>query len=566
MKKIFSPILLLLFVAAAAPAAAVTVNQKITAVTVYPDRALVTREGTADLASGVQSIVFDNLPLNLEEDSVRAKTSSRGKLKILGVEVRRDYKEVTVNAAMKQLQDDVTKLEDQIRALTDEQDNLRRRNDFLDRIRDKVTSQASAAEGKDKSDTVQNIQGLFQLYGTETDKISAREREIEITLRDLNRQHAEKANQLSILQKPSAPNTRSAIVTVEAEEAGAADLQVSYLISGAGWQPQYDAYADPDTQKVELTYYGVVRQTTGENWEDVNLTLSSARPSTAARLPELGAWTVDFDTAINAVTEDKLESSQKMALATRMLAQSRSMAVANSTVAAADLAMPAPAATTPPADESMQVAEVRSLGPAATFIVRAKTSIPSDNQPHRSAISVQTLKGEWTYEAIPKLVPTAFLKTKVTNTSNGPLLGGDINAFLGNNFIGKSNIGLVAANATFDLFLGSDENIKVTRTEGVKKEEIGGILTKQKIYRRSFVIEVQNFKTTDIALKLRDQLPVSKNGQITVDVDKAEPPFKTRDENTGEVDWELKLKPNEKQKIMVEYEIDAPYTQAVAGI
>ena len=48
--------------------------------------------------------------------------------------------------------------------------------------------------------------------------------------------------------------------------------------------------------------------------------------------------------------------------------------------------------------------------------------------------------------------------------------------------------------------------------------------------------------------------------------DKAEPEFKSRDADTGEVTWEFKLKPNEKQKITVEYEVDAPYDQPVAGI
>jgi uncharacterized protein (TIGR02231 family) len=559
-------LLLLLLVVSTSQVSALTADQKITAVTIYPDRALVTRSGTVRLEPGVQSIVFDRLPLNLEEDSVRAK--AQGKLKILGVEVRRDYKDVAVNTATKQLTDDVTKLDDQIRALTDEQGDLRRRNEFLDQIRNKVASQSNTGDGKDHPDSVQNIQGLFQLYGTETSKITSRLREIEFTLRDLNQQRNDKANQLALLQQPATPNTRSAIVTVDAGESGTADLQVTYLISGAGWQPQYDAYADADTQKVELTYYGVVRQSTGENWDNVAITLSSARPSTAARLPELGAWTIDFDGQLNAIVDRKELDFARADNLSRQLAQ-RS---ANSTVAvqdkdAADANAPAAAAPQSPApDAEMATAEVRTLGPAATFIVPARTSIPSDNQPHRSAISVQTLKGEWTYEMTPKLAGGAFLKTKVTNTSGGPLLAGEINAFLGNDFIGKSNIGLVAANATFDLFLGVDDNIKVTRTEGVKKEEVGGILSRMKLYRRSFTIEVQNFKTTEASFKLRDQLPVSKNGQISVVVNKAEPAFKSRDENTGEVNWEFKLKPNEKRTITVEYEINAPYNQSVAGI
>ena len=500
----------------------------------------------------------------MEEDSVRAKASSVGGLKILGVEVRRDYKEVAVSAGTKQLQDDITKIDDQERTLKDEGEDNRRRQEFLDQMKAKVTA-PKGGEGKDPAAAVETMQGFFALYGTETSKITTRWGEIEFALRDLDKTRADKANQLSLLQQPAAPNTRSAIVTVEAAEPGTADLQVTYLMSGAGWQPQYDAYADPATQKVELTYYGVVRQTTGEDWNGVALTLSSARPSTAARLPDLATWTVDFNGVINQ-EEGNLDLYPSKALSDMKM--QRSAMAMNSAAAPAGLpeAYAATASPPPPVEAAMQVAEVRTLGPSATFTVPAKTSIPSDDQPHRSAISVQTLKGEWTYEATPKLVAGAFLKTRVTNSSGGPLLAGEINTFLGNNFIGKSNIGLVAANASFDLFLGADENIKVTRTEGVKKEEVGGILTRQKIYKRSFTIEVQNFKDTTASFKLRDQLPVSKNGQITITVNKAEPAFKSHNDDTGEVNWQFDLKPSEKESITVEYEIDAPYTQSVAGV
>jgi uncharacterized protein (TIGR02231 family) len=543
------------------PGHAATAVQQITAVTVFPDRALVTRTGTVALTSGVQTVVFDHLPLNLEEDSVRAKAASRASMKILGIEMRRDYREVPPSDDMKKLQDGVTKFDDQIRALTDEQRDLGKRNDFLDRIRDRMTSPPASHED-DKEGSAQNIEALFTMYGAEGGKITTRLREIDFSLRDLNRQREAMACQLALLQQPAQPNTRSALVTIDAGDGGSVDVQVTYMIEGAGWQPQYDAYADPDTQKVALTYYGVVRQTTGEDWNGVALTLSSSRPSVAARLPEMTPWTIDFASQVVSEDLEKATSSTDRLLNVNATAQATAAAAG-----ATDSAAPAaPSALTAPVPASMAAAQIQSLGPAATFAVPAKTTIPSDNQPHRNAICVQTLKGEWTYEASPKLADGAFLKTRVTNTSDGPLLGGEINVFLGNNFVGKSNIGLVAANASFDLFLGTDENIKMTRTEGVNKEETGGILTRQRIYKRSYVIEVENFKSTDIDLKLCDQVPVSKNGDIAVRTDKIEPPLQAQNADTGELTWELKIPSRQKQKFTVEYEVDAPYDKPLSGV
>jgi uncharacterized protein (TIGR02231 family) len=545
------------------PGHAITAGQRITAVTVYPDRALVTRSGTVMLPAGIQTVVFDHLPLNLEEDSVRAKAASRTAMKILGIEMRRDYREVAPNADTQKLQDGVTKLDDQIRALTDEQRDLNKRADFLDQIRSRVTS-PEPMRGDGKDGDAQNIEALFTMYGAETSKITSRLREIDFSLRGLNTQRAALANQLALLQQPAQPNTRSALVTVDAGSGGAIDMDVTYMISGAAWQPQYDAYADPDTQKVELTYYGVVRQTTGEDWDGVALTLSSSRPSLAARLPDMTPWTVDFASLMTpaggaAIDEDS--SADKL----RMMNATAQPTAASATMA--DAPEPASPASVPPfATTPMADAQIQSLGPAATFIVPAKTTIPSDNQPHRNAISVQNLKGGWTYEASPKLADGAFLKTRVTNASTGPLLGGPINVFLGNDFVGQSNIGLVAANASFDLFLGADDNIKMTRTEGIAREETGGILTRQRVYKRSYVIEVENFKATDIDLQLHDQVPVSKNGDIAVRMDTIEPALQTQNADTGELTWKLKMRPGQKQKFTVEYEVDAPYDKPISGV
>jgi hypothetical protein len=100
----------------------------------------------------------------------------------------------------------------------------------------------------------------------------------------------------------------------------------------------------------------------------------------------------------------------------------------------------------------------------------------------------------------------------------------------------------------------------------VKKEETGGILSRQRIYRRSFVIEVENFKSTAIALQLHDQVPVSKNGDIQVRTESIEPANHAPNPDTGEVTWEVKLRPAEKEKFTVNYEVDVPYDKPLIGI
>ena len=60
-----------------------------------------------------------------------------------------------------------------------------------------------------------------------------------------------------------------------------------YVVPGAGWRPAYDTRGDVAKKEIELTYFGMVIQQTGEPWEDVELSLSTARPSLGASMPEI---------------------------------------------------------------------------------------------------------------------------------------------------------------------------------------------------------------------------------------------------------------------------------------
>ena len=102
---------------------------------------------------------------------------------------------------------------------------------FSTKIRNKVTSDSDTRRWQGTARNQRKISRASSSFtGTETSKITTRQREIEFSLRDLNKQRADKAGQLALLQQPATPNTRSAIVTVEAAESGPADLQVSYAL------------------------------------------------------------------------------------------------------------------------------------------------------------------------------------------------------------------------------------------------------------------------------------------------------------------------------------------------
>lgn len=543
------------------PLPAATVEHKVTAVTVYRDRALVTRTGGIELGEGVQEIAFEGLPLGLDENSVRAQGSGRSGFKILGVEIRRQFREKPAATELAQAEEELERLGDEKRALEDDRQTKQEERNFLNQMRAQVLRELGEPAKDKPPASAKQLKEMLDFYGGELAKIAARLREIDLAQRKLSEQENELQRKISLLQRPEDPDTRTAVVTVEAKRPGSAELAVSYVIPGASWEPQYDAHADLKARQIELSYYGVVRQTTGENWDNVVLKLSTARPSAAARLPELSPWTIGLAVPMP-MPEAAPASARRQRLEEMAQATAGALADLDQANRSVDAVMDMPA----PAPAEMAVAVLQDTGPAALFEVPGRATIPSDGQPHRNTISVRNMKGEFSYEVTPKVAAAAYLKARVNNDSGAPLLPGNIHAFLGNDFIGKARIDLVSPNASFDLFLGPDDGIKVTRKADVAKEETGGILTALKVYKRGYKISVQNFKGTTEKFTVNDQIPVSQNGEVKVTAVRLTSADLERDDKTGKLVWKFELKPQQERTFDVEFQVECPAKTAVAGL
>jgi hypothetical protein len=86
------------------------------------------------------------------------------------------------------------------------------------------------------------------------------------------------------------------------------------------------------------------------------------------------------------------------------------------------------------------------------------------------------------------------------------------------------------------------------------------------VLKRSYTIEIENYKKSDETFLIHDQIPISKKEDLKVVVNKMSIEPKKRDENTGEVTWEMKLKPQEKQKIEVEFQVECDPKKEVVGL
>ncbi len=271
----------------------ITMAGKITDVTVYPDRAQVTRTVEVNLPAGESRVVLPQLPVSLQDDSVRATDSGRAGMVIQDVEVRQIVGE-------KIFDEETARLEQRLRALRDDRAALDGRQRVLDQqatvlqqIQVKATGDLSREIQVNKFD-LEQLRKLPAFVAEQALQLENDRRKLEVERRELD--HAIRATEAEFNKRRAAASraTKSVVVTVSTPAAAPARLQVSYVVPDASWSPVYDARAVTERGQVEFTYGAMVRQRTGEDWIGVNLTLFTARPAIGVSLPELGKWVMNF--------------------------------------------------------------------------------------------------------------------------------------------------------------------------------------------------------------------------------------------------------------------------------
>ncbi|GAT33569.1 conserved hypothetical protein [Terrimicrobium sacchariphilum] len=527
-------------------AAPIDASSQISAVTVYADRARVTRSAEVTLPEGESVVRLGGLPANLDPSSVQAGGTGTG-VKILGLEIRDVFFDEAVNPRVRELEAQLQAFQDQEATLVAKNADLKERRTFLNKVRDGL-AQPGAEEGKSSSgSSLEKVKPLYEFYGAESVAISEASQANAIALRELAPKKQVIVDELNRLRSGGGKTEKQVLVAVKASSPAKASLSLGYNMTGASWQPLYDARVNTQTGAIELAYYGNVRQQTGENWDGVKLSLSTARPNVGARMPELEPWWLNF--------------IQPMAAAApRALGYARNELAKNKFVAGADADI---AAEPAPAPMEYEQAQIESSGVSVVFEIKIPATIPSDGEEHRVAIATQKFDGKIEYVTTPKLADVAFLKTRLTNSSGAPILGGKVNVFRDGDFIGDSHVNFIAPGADFDFYLGADDNVKVTRKTLVDRAAENGLFQKRKGVTRKYETTVENFKSQPVKVTVLDQLPVAQDASITVrDVKFSDTP--TQEKDTGKLTWTFDLAPKQKKQITEEFTVDWPSEKDVS--
>jgi uncharacterized protein (TIGR02231 family) len=533
--------------------AAAGLASSIGSVTVYQDRAVVTRAASSELAAGEHELVLEKLPASLQENSLQVSAKSTGQATLLDVKVRDAYQADTPNERVKQLEEQVRKLQVQQAALDDEAA-------VLDNQRELVLMMQRGATEPSKDGvrlTLDELKAIQSLSADSLAKALAGLRRVAEQKENLERELTALQSQLDQLQSSLSRRTKTVTLRVNLARAGKLDLNVSYAVAGARWTPAYDARLRPADRSVDLGYFGVIRQNTGEDWNNVKLTLSTARPSLGGGAPALQPWIVDVAAPPPPMPAPRRPApaaapQQAEAKMSRERIQSFSDAAA-------------PMAEVAPEPVEQATAQVQSEATSASFQIKNTATLLSDNTTQRVAIATAKLPATLQYQSTPALREAMFLTAHASNNTDFPFLAGSLNTFLDDAFVAASTMKAVMPGEKLELALGADEGISIKRQLVNRFTESTGFSGSGKRVTYEYKITVKNNKATKEQVSFKDRLPISRNEKIVVKLlSPADREIKR--EEDGKLVWDWEMEPGKLRETVLKFSVDYPGDVEVSGI
>ena len=543
-------------------------------VTVYADRALVTRGGSIELEAGEHELRITNLPQFLR-DSLRASGRGPKGIRILNVDITTAFRSRPPEAEVVALQDELERLVQNQQLLEARRSALHDRRQWLRALGEQSRDFAKGlAQGQMKP---QDCADFFSFAANQALQDAESAQSLEVELKHVQQEIEAKKRELAQMQGNILPDRLAAVVTVTLAEAGEFELELSYLVKGASWHPQYDVRVQMTDGKgegeVELTYVGVVQQSTGERWENAGLSLSTARPSLAAVLPELDPWYLTVFTppvpgplraaqpriaSMAGLPGDQYANfaAQPMAMSTIAVSGQVSFDEEQEEEAQEKALMPADVAT----------ATVEQTGTALIFRVGRSVDIPSDNSPHKTTIARDNLPCTFDYVSAPLIDEQVHLRATIVNTSERVLLAGDASIFLSSEYVGTTSVKTTAQAEKFKIFLGIDDGIKVKRELIERNVEKGNAL--QGNIRRityAYRITVHNYASAPRRVVIRDHLPVSQHERVKVKVQSVQPAPEERTK-LELITWKFTLAADVEQRIEYRFVVEHPQDMRVIGL
>lgn len=564
MRSLAAALAVLLASSAASLADTVTTQSRIDAVTVFPSGAEVTRIVRVKLAAGEHKLVFENLPAEAEPGSIRVDGKATAPLEIGAVDTRRlflsEKEAAKTEAERKRLEAEIEKAEDERKiaeariAAADTQKALVANLANLP-TRPPLPAGTNAAAGEDWA-------AIIALMSTSLGNIAKARGEAEAEMRGIDRKLEELRNQLATLA-PEQEERTEVSVAVKAGQALDADMTVRYQVSSASWSPSYDARLATGSKTkaplLELVRRATITQRTGEAWDNVAMQLATTRPTAGTSAPELSTMTVDYMPEPRPVAAAPAPMVRQMKPMAAPMAESADMAV-NAGAPKMRVAAVAPE----PVEATRVGAEVDVAGFQATYTVPGRASVVATGEPKALDLSTDRIEPALVARTVPKRDAKAFLYAKVEVPRGSPMLPGTVALFRDGTFVGNGKVPLLAGGEKHELGFGADDLVRVRHAVAEEKRGETGLISSSKTDDRNYKISVKNMHERAVEVTVLDQIPVSKNEEIKVELTGRQTPSRRDiEDKRGTLAWDMRVEPDEEKVVEFGYRVIWPAAKSV---
>ena len=189
------------------------------------------------------------------------------------------------------------------------------------------------------------------------------------------------------------------------------------------------------------------------------------------------------------------------------------------------------------------------------FEIKQPLTILSDGKTTTTEIGRYQLPATYQYKGIPRADKDAFLVADATDWQQLSLLEGEANVYFENSFVGKSILDPTQPSDTLHFSLGRDNGIRIQRTK-VSERSARRLLASSQEQNMTWRILVKNTRKETVSLLLQDQIPVSRNSDISVTTEELS--GGTLNKEQGIVSWQLQLQPGEQRELILQYKVKYP--------
>lgn len=542
MKQIIS-IAIAIFLSSVALFADVT-RTSLEQVTVFMDGARMEHSASLKIEKGLNKAILSGVADQISPNSINVSFGQE--VTLVSIKQRREYLEETEEAPeVRKLRDSLEKLQYALRSLDDESGILRKEEELI-----MANKQIG---GQNTGVSVAELQKMTDFVRSRLTAIRKDLLGIEIKMKELKELIGKITKQLSTMREESNIGKNRVIIEFLASSAGKMSVSLEYMTSSAGWGISYDVRSPGLEGKLSIEYKANIYQSSGIDWKDTKMIVSTRRAFMNTRIPEIRPIWLSF--AEYRVSRADYVSQQNVRLydKDKKLSQEKELSKFSGEVQVSGDRKYKPAIP-------MESAEAMTL--TSEYHPAINYTIPSDGQAHLVILQREEVDAKYEYYTLPKYDMNAYLIAKVKDPRSLNLMPGPANIYFENSFVGTSSIDPFIADSEMVVSLGRDDRIAVTR-EAIDDYTEDFFFSSDIERKFGYLIKIRNNKEKKIKIVLEDQIPISKQEDIEVKLIKNDDAKWNK--TYGFQTWELEIAPGETVERRIVFSVRHPKDKRVTN-